>query len=307
MRGSRPMPRRITRRLPLPCWWKTPAAGIRWQFQSARPYSRGGLRTGIDEKGRDYAYRIIRGIIIAIIFSTIQKMKKNTLALLHVLKTNAWAISLILSVGALTFGVYSFQLAKNTPSQLASLDSSLQPQDLVLELSGEQPVLGNTDAPVTMLQIADFQCPFCKKFFDESFTAVKNEYIDTGKAKLIFVNLAFLGPESKNAAEAAMCAQDQGKFWEYHDELYKNQKGENLGTFSVKKLQEIAQGLNLNMSEFDSCADSDKHQKRIEKEAELASKYGLRVTPTLIINNTVVKGAQPTDNFRQALDANLKN
>ena len=237
----------------------------------------------------------------------IQKIKKQALALLSGLKIYAWVISLVLSLGALAFGVYSFRLAKNTPVQLTSSSSSLQPQDLFSELSGAEPVLGNMDAPITIVQIADFQCPFCKKFFDESFTAIKNEYIDTGKAKLIFVNLAFLGPESKNAAEAAMCAQDQGKFWEYHDELYKNQKGENLGTFSVKKLQEIAQGLNLNMSEFDSCADSDKHQKRIEKEAELASKYGLRVTPTLIINNTVVKGAQPTDNFRQALDANLKN
>lgn len=242
----------------------------------------------------------------------IQKIKHSLKDFGQTLKTYAWIISLILSLGALAFGAYSIKLANKGPlviqagSSIATTNSSLPADGLINELSGDQPTLGNDDAPLTLIEMADFQCPFCKKFFDESFSTIKQNYIDTGKVKFIFVNLAFLGQESKDAAEAGMCAKDQGKFWEYHDEIYKNQGGENLGVFSTKKLQELAKTVGLNIAEFNSCMTNDKHLKAIEQEKAIANKYGFMGTPTFIIKDKVIKGAYPIDTFSKALDAALE-
>ena len=98
-------------------------------------------------------------------------------------------------------------------------------------LEDDDPFLGNPEAPVTIVEFGDFQCPFCGKFFRESEPQIIERYVKTGKAKLVYRDYAFLGPESEDAAVAAGCAGEQGKFWEFHDYLYNHQRGENGGAF----------------------------------------------------------------------------
>src|SRR3990167_3005650 len=105
---------------------------------------------------------------------------------------------------------------------------------LVIAIAGELPkvssedfVLGDQNAPVTIIEYGDYQCPFCGKFFKETEPTLRENYIKTGKVKFVYRDFAFLGQESLWAANAAQCAGEQGKFWEYHDYLYGNQNGEN--------------------------------------------------------------------------------
>jgi len=106
--------------------------------------------------------------------------------------------------------------------------------------------LGNSTAPITIIEYTDFQCPFCGKFFQETEQTVMNDYIKAGKIELVHRDFSFLGNESTMAAEAARCAGDQGKFWEYHDYLFTHQAGENHGNFSNVNLKSFASVLGLN-------------------------------------------------------------
>jgi protein-disulfide isomerase len=240
------------------------------------------------------------------------KMKQSLYKVGSALKTHAWVISLILSMGALAFSAYNLKLTSQ--NQVISQSNpgtpnsgyTLPVDEFIKELSGNQPTLGNSDAPITLIELADFQCPFCKKFYDDSFSTIKKDYIDTGKVKFVFVNLAFLGKESENAAEAAMCAKDQGKFWEYHDAIYENQGGENLGIFNDQKFLAIAKGLDMNTEDFKSCINNDSHLEAVTEERMLANKYGLSGTPTFIMGDKVLKGSYPAETFKQIFDAALE-
>ena len=106
-------------------------------------------------------------------------------------------------------------------------------------------VLGNQNAPITIVLYVDFQCPFCGKFFKETEQTVLANYVKDGKVKLVSRDFAFLGDESLKSAEATRCANDQGKFWEYHDYLFTHQKGENRGDFSNLNLKTFAKELGL--------------------------------------------------------------
>ncbi|MEJ0021797.1 MAG: DsbA family protein [Candidatus Doudnabacteria bacterium] len=227
-----------------------------------------------------------------------------------------WVISIILSVAALGFSVYNLRVLKikitQQNSQAAAAPApggvaGISVDKLLAGMSGSEPVLGDKNAPVTMYEFADFQCPFCKRFFDSSLPELKQKYVDTGKVKVIFVNVAFLGQESKDAAEAAKCASDQGQFWPYHDSLYDNQSGENQGTFSAAKLQSLAKNLHLNLNDFNQCTASHKYQKAVSDETDLANQNGVSSTPTFLINGQQIIGAQPTATFEQKLDDLLKN
>lgn len=112
-------------------------------------------------------------------------------------------------------------------------------------ISNEDFILGSSEAPVTVIEYSDFQCPFCGKFFKETEQTLMDSYIKEGKIRFVHRDFAFLGNESTVAAEAARCAGDQGKFWEYHDYLYNHQNGENRGNFSNINLKSFANNLGL--------------------------------------------------------------
>jgi len=166
-------------------------------------------------------------------------------------------------------------------------------------------VLGYPDAPVTVIEYSDFQCPFCRRFFMETERLLMADYIETGKVKLEYRHFAFLGPESLAAAEAAECAGEQGQFWPYHDILFQRQGQENSGAFSRENLISFAEELGLDVEAFTSCMDSAKYRQKVLSQTEEGRALGVSGTPTFIIGKYLVRGAQPYEVFRQAIDQAL--
>ena len=166
--------------------------------------------------------------------------------------------------------------------------------------------IGNPNAPVTIIEFADFQCPFCGRFFAQTKPQIDEAYIQSGKVRLGYWNFAFLGDESTWAAEAAECAADQDKFWEYHDKLYASQSGENQGAFNKDNLKKFAEELDLDTQTFNECLDSGKYTSLIQDDTNTSSALGVQSTPTFLINGQAVVGAQSFEVFQQTIDLLLK-
>lgn len=178
-------------------------------------------------------------------------------------------------------------------------------------LSSKDRILGNNFAKVTVIEYADFQCPFCGKFFKEVKKTVINDYIEKGKVKLVYRDFAFLGEESSNAALAARCAGDQNKFWEYHDFLFNHQNGENRGAFSIENLKSFAKEVGLEQKSFTECFDSGKYLNEIYSEKDAGGKAGVRGTPKgfILVNGKVVEtidGAESEAEVRSKIEQALK-
>ncbi len=173
------------------------------------------------------------------------------------------------------------------------------------QVSSSDFVLGDQNAPVTIIEYSDFQCPFCGKFFKETESVLREKYIKTGKVKFIYRSFAFLGQESLWAANAARCAGEQGKFWQYHDYLYSNQSGENQGAFSKDNLKSFATALGLDTEKFNACLDSEKYTDLIQKETKAGGEAGVQGTPANFINGTLYPGALPAATFTQIIDDEL--
>lgn len=167
------------------------------------------------------------------------------------------------------------------------------------------PRLGNKDAKVTIVEFADFQCPFCGRFHKDVYGPLIKQYVETGKAVFVYQDFAFLGEESVMAAEATKCAGEQGKFWEYHDYLFSHQNGENQGAFDAKNLKGFARALKLSSSAFNTCLDTDKYRDAVMKETASGRDLGITGTPTLVINGKVLVGALPYEQFKQAVEEAL--
>lgn len=175
--------------------------------------------------------------------------------------------------------------------------------------NGHLPVLGNKDAKVTMIEFSDFQCPFCKQFFDNTFSQIKKDYIDTGKVKFVFRHFPLpIHPNAPLAANAAECANDQGKFWEMHDKLFETQDTwAGLANDAAKAdFISYAGDLGLDTTAFDSCLSANQDADKIKKDTDAGTAAGISATPTFVINGEVVVGALPYDSFKQVIDAKLK-
>uniref|UniRef100_A0A831THW8 DsbA family protein n=1 Tax=Thermorudis peleae TaxID=1382356 RepID=A0A831THW8_9BACT len=145
-------------------------------------------------------------------------------------------------------------------------------------------VLGDPNAPVLVVEWGDYQCPACLQFKQVLFPQLVQDYIATGKIRFEYRDFAFIGEESTLAAEAALCAQEQGKFWEYHDTLFANQRGENVGSFTSARLKRMAEIVGLDMGQFNSCLDSRRHQGEVEAMRQEGQGLGVNATPTFFVN-----------------------
>ncbi|MFH1185757.1 MAG: thioredoxin domain-containing protein [Chloroflexota bacterium] len=173
---------------------------------------------------------------------------------------------------------------------------------------------GDPNAPVKLDEYSDFQCPFCARFSEQTEQALLDAYVDTGKVFFTYHSVGeFIGPESSTSAEAAYCAGDQNKFWEYHDYVLGNQRGENAGWFSTRRLTAFAEALGLDINEFGSCFNNGKYRDMVRQELFAARELGIQSTPSFIITYTVdgqtvtdsIKGAEGFGVFQQKLDAAL--
>jgi len=190
----------------------------------------------------------------------------------------------------------------NTPSQEIGLS--------VFTENGS-PYLGDPNAPITLVEFGDYQCFFCNKYFHNTEQKLLENYVDTGKVKIIFKDFTIIGPDSITAAHAAHCADDQDLFWEYHDTLYNNWNGENNGWASSENLLRMAQDVGLDIDEFTGCMLNEIHTQIISASNADARTLGLTGTPGFFVispNDQVTKipGAQPFDVFQKIFDSELE-
>lgn len=203
-----------------------------------------------------------------------------------------------------------------TPPPPAAAPQGIQVADVKSLYTEKDPILGNPNAPVTIVEFADFQCPYCGKLFKETSPKIIENYVKTGKVKFVYKHFAFLGEESTWAAEASECAGDQGKFWDYHDFLFSHiwdnyyalgKPGENAGVFSKVNLKKYAKTVGLEMTAFDSCLDSGKYTDKVTKDTETGRANGITGTPSLFVNTKLLVGAQPYEQFSALIEAALKS
>ena len=160
----------------------------------------------------------------------------------------------------------------------------------------------NPDAPVTIIEFSDFQCPYCAKFYSETLPKIKEEYVKTGKVRIVYKHFPLAFHENAfKAAEAAECAREQGKFWEMHNKLF-----ENSNALAENKLREYANSIGLNMEQFNSCLDSGKYYEKVIDDLREGQKLGVKGTPTFFINGDKIVGAYPYEYFKQVIDRKLQ-
>ena len=178
-----------------------------------------------------------------------------------------------------------------------------------ISTTGGSPIIGSPSAPITIVEFGDYQCHQCYNWFHNTKPSIFQNYVDTGKVNLVFVDLAFLGRDSPKAAQASYCAEDQGKYWEYHNQLYISQESKiDNGWANSERLKSFAFSLGLDSELFDSCLDSGKHAKRVQSNIAEAKKFGVSGTPTFFIigpngQQEKLVGAQPYSVFTQVLDS----
>lgn len=167
------------------------------------------------------------------------------------------------------------------------------------------PYLGAPQAPVTIEEYGDFQCPFCGEFARDTEPRVVSTYVVPGKARLVWHTMAFIGPESVRAGEAALCAQDQGKFWDYYMLLYTHQGAENSGAFAPPRLVELARRAHLDAGAFRSCLEGRRHLRAVQASDRSAARRGVTSTPTFFINGREAEGALSFREIARIVDTAL--
>lgn len=203
---------------------------------------------------------------------------------------------------------------KPNPTPTQQQAPSPAPQIFNINFDSDDPVKGDSDAPLTIVEFSDFQCPFCSRFYDNTLPMIEKNYIETGKAKLVYMDLPLdnLHKNARLAHVAAECADEQGEFWQYHDILFgtqnewKNMPSEVHLTF----LRQHAFDMGLDIEKYDLCLDSPEILKEIEQDTLEASRNGATGTPTFFIGTekdgfVKLVGAQPYSAFQAALDSKL--
>lgn len=182
--------------------------------------------------------------------------------------------------------------------------------------------MGDPKAPIQIVEYSDFQCPFCDRHYTDTEPLLEQYYIDTGlvhftyksAGNFVSQNIGGGRTESRDAAAAAYCAEDQGKFWEMHDSLFVNNRDvEDQGSFTSRRLTEIANSVGLDIAEFQDCYDSGKYEDRVAQDFTEATAAGLEGTPYFVITYTVdgvtktdfINGAEPFSSFQVKLEAIL--
>ena len=187
---------------------------------------------------------------------------------------------------------------------------SMSGQNAPINLTSGSPVLGSASTPITIVEFGDYQCEACYHWYHNTRADIIDNYIETGKVNLVFIDLPFLGRDSITAAQATYCADDQGKYWEYHETLYNFQEAIDNGWASKDRLVSFAFDLDMNMDEFNDCMDSSKYAKRVKANYDESQRFGAEATPTFLIispNGAVKKitSAQPYSVFSQVIEPML--
>jgi protein-disulfide isomerase len=162
-------------------------------------------------------------------------------------------------------------------------------------------VEGSADAPVTIIEFSDYECPFCERFYSGALPQIREEYVKTGKVKIVFRDFPLAFHENaQKASEAAECSGEQDKYYEMHDKIFENQSN-----MTVADLKKYAGEIGLNQTEFDACLDSGAMASEVQKDFSAGQALGVSGTPSFFINGQKLVGAQPFSAFKQIIDAEL--
>ena len=175
-----------------------------------------------------------------------------------------------------------------------------EPQFVRYEVASDGfPSIGPANAPITIVEFSDYQCPFCRRWHEQVYQSLLNAY--PGKIKLVYRHLPLtsIHSEAFPAAEASMCANEQDAFWQFHDKLFSS---DSLGSSIYSQ---YAQDLGLDMTRFDACITEQKYKEAVQADLDFAVNLGVRSTPTFFINGLAIVGAQPLDVFKQVIDKEL--
>lgn len=222
-----------------------------------------------------------------------KQKRKRTLTMIG----GAVAVALIVVVVLILFNRDTTPAAANEP---------VYPPPELADVPMDGMTMGDPNAPVTVIEFGDFQCPACGQFARFVEPELIQDYVATGKVLFKYHIMAFIGEESREAAEAALCARDQGKFWEMHTALFHNQVGENDGAFSSERLEEIARSVNLDMAQFNQCMDENTYEDEVMQSAEEAVEQKIQSTPSFLVNGELVVGGDYA-RLREAIDEALAN
>ena len=213
----------------------------------------------------------------------------------------------IIVVGALLVAVALIYPNLKPIGEISTVDSTNRPMV-------NDNAMGDPNAPIMIEEFSDFQCPYCERFYQETEHQIADTYVADGTVYFVYRSFgSFIGAESKAAAEAAYCAGDQGKFWEYHDTLFANQTGENVGDFTNRRLQAFAEALSLDMNAFNNCLNSGKYSDRVNQDQVDGTAAGVTGTPAFVLTYTVngekktrfISGAQPFSEFQTQIEGAL--
>jgi protein-disulfide isomerase len=187
------------------------------------------------------------------------------------------------------------ELRKSGPAVAMTLDAPRY----TVDIAADDPVLGAASAPVTIVEFSDFQCPFCQSV-EPTLKRLRETYGDRVRIVWKDFPLTSIHPQAFKAAEAAQCAREQGKFWEYHDRLFANQQA-----LEPEFLKKYAADTGLDAPKFNSCLDTAKYAERVQAQMGAGSQLGVSSTPTLFVNGRLLSGAQPYETFTAIVDDEL--
>ena len=249
---------------------------------------------------------------------TDQIIKKN-LKETRYLHMPSIALGAGIAISCLVLGIFLGNFIGEKDSQhlvesptITNIEELQNAQKLAVLVENGSPILGNIDAPLTLVEFGDYQCSFCKKHFVQTHDLIMKNYVATGNVKILFKDMIVTpGEDSIHAAHAAHCAKDQGMFWKYHYMLYNNWKGENTGWVTDDILNKFASDVDLDMNEFSKCMSEKKWMNLIRASGEDANTMGVTGTPSFFLigpENEITKihGAQPYEAFKRTIDSMLK-
>ena len=187
-------------------------------------------------------------------------------------------------------------------SEVKAAEKVLPPSNVdMADLIGGNAIKGDKDAPVTIVEWSDYECPFCARFYTQTYGQILTKYIETGKVKLIYRDFPLgFHPQAQKAAEAAECAGEQGKYYDMHDKLFEEGVQGGVATF-----KNYAKEIKLDQSKFDKCLDSGAMASEVAKDMTDGQAAGIQGTPGFVINGQLVSGAQPFQVFEQVIEAAL--
>jgi protein-disulfide isomerase len=244
--------------------------------------------------------------------NTTENSKKQ---ILHAPSLTIGAIISGICIAVIVFGIGDLAESSSPLIEKQLSEEPVKPVQITMGTFFENgsPILGNSNAEITLIEFGDYQCHFCNVYYQNTEHEILEKYVMTGKVNVIFKDYTIIGQDSMRAAHAAHCASEQGKFWEYHDTLYNNWGGENNGWAGSENILRFAEEVGLNMNEFVECNVDKRYEQQIAASNTDAQKLGITGTPAFYVISAnsqqvqTISGAQPYEVFEKVFNSMLEN